>query len=314
MFWIDPQDPMHPKIVGTPAPTLGNTPVSVAYSEALKIGQWSHTLSWIWLLTTFLACALNSGMKAGAACFSVDPQRGLVPLGGLRSVPQIIVDPSNPAKPAPGPLTIAADIAFNPTSTALFFTTGAVNAKAGHIYAYPVIKRLVSMEPVVSSFSNLPFIFSLNFLGHSDERLVSTNPVANAPGAAFLEVHDDLSITYAQTITLPDQQAACWVADVPQLDSVYIIDALQPNFTYISQETGEVKGVVQYDAKPMTGGIDTAVLRDYLYFLTDNLKDPKINVFQLGDGGEPKFVQSFDIFKEVGVIPFWMGLGVWPKD
>ena len=156
MFRIDPKDPMHPKVVGTPAPTLGDTPVSVAYSDAIKTGQWSHPFISMSILTKLSACVLNSGAKAGAACFSVDPQHGLIPLGVLRSVPQIVVDPNNPAKPAPRPLTIAADIASNPSSTALFFTTGAVNAKAGHIYAYPVDKHQVSMEPVISSFSICP--------------------------------------------------------------------------------------------------------------------------------------------------------------
>ena len=134
------------------------------------------------------------------------------------------------------------------------------------------------------------------------------------PGAAFLEVHPDFRVSYAQTISLPDQQTACWAAYAPQLDSVYMSDAAQPNFTYINPETGEVNGVVQFNAKPKIGGEDNAVLGDCLYFLTDDPKDSRINFFRLGDGGAPKFVQSFDIFKEVGMIPFWTGLGVWPKD
>jgi len=39
MFKIDDGDPWHPTLVGSPAATLGDTPVAVAYSSALKTGM-----------------------------------------------------------------------------------------------------------------------------------------------------------------------------------------------------------------------------------------------------------------------------------
>ena len=42
MFVIDPANPEHPSLVGKPAPTLGETPISVAYSPRLKTGQLYH--------------------------------------------------------------------------------------------------------------------------------------------------------------------------------------------------------------------------------------------------------------------------------
>lgn len=36
---INPHDPQHPTLIGNPAPTLGETPVSVTYSRKLKTGQ-----------------------------------------------------------------------------------------------------------------------------------------------------------------------------------------------------------------------------------------------------------------------------------
>lgn len=44
MFKIDDEDPWHPKLVGSPAPTLGDTPVSVAYSRSLKTGMSTQPL------------------------------------------------------------------------------------------------------------------------------------------------------------------------------------------------------------------------------------------------------------------------------
>ena len=166
----------------------------------------------------------------------------------------------------------------------------------------------------MSSFPSLTSVFSLNFLDYSDSHLLVTNPMPNVPGAAFLQVGEDLKITTAKTITLADEQAACWVAYAPQLDSAYVIDAAQPNFTVINPETGDVRGVVQYEAKmPGSGGFDARVQGDYLYFLTDDQSDPKINVFDISDGGWPMQVQSFDVFAEVGAIPDWMGMAVWPS-
>lgn len=43
MFLIDPIDPWHPKLVGTPATTLGEIPVSVAYSPLLKTSKLYRT-------------------------------------------------------------------------------------------------------------------------------------------------------------------------------------------------------------------------------------------------------------------------------
>ena len=42
LFVIDPTNPTHPSLVGTPAPTLGETPISVAYSSRVKTGQLCH--------------------------------------------------------------------------------------------------------------------------------------------------------------------------------------------------------------------------------------------------------------------------------
>lgn len=39
MLRIDPQDPMHPQLVGSPANTLGEVPMSVAYSDDLEMGK-----------------------------------------------------------------------------------------------------------------------------------------------------------------------------------------------------------------------------------------------------------------------------------
>lgn len=39
MFVIDPTNPEHPSLIGKPASTLGETPLSVAYSPLLNTGR-----------------------------------------------------------------------------------------------------------------------------------------------------------------------------------------------------------------------------------------------------------------------------------
>jgi len=39
---------------------------------------------------------------------------------------------------------------------------------------------------------------------------------------------------------------------------------------------------------------------------------PRVDVFQIGGPGLLTEVQSFDIFKEVGKMPYWMGMAIWP--
>ncbi|KAK1021105.1 hypothetical protein LTR33_018568, partial [Friedmanniomyces endolithicus] len=66
LLHIDEQDPCQLTLVGPPADTLGEFPISVTYSEQLKT-----------------ACVLNGGTKAGVSCFNVDPDHGLRAAGPL---------------------------------------------------------------------------------------------------------------------------------------------------------------------------------------------------------------------------------------
>jgi hypothetical protein len=68
MFFIDKDDPYHPRLLNT-APTLGEFPSAVAYSSRLKT-----------------ACVINGGAVGGVSCFSTDHAEGLTPVGGLRPI------------------------------------------------------------------------------------------------------------------------------------------------------------------------------------------------------------------------------------
>lgn len=46
VFTIDPRDPLHPRLIGKPAATLGHIPVSVAYSQRLNTGMLSFEMAY----------------------------------------------------------------------------------------------------------------------------------------------------------------------------------------------------------------------------------------------------------------------------
>jgi hypothetical protein len=152
---------------------------------------------------------------------------------------------------------LISDIVFNPSSTAVSITLRSNGAQPGLIYAWPIVAGQVSGTLVVSSFPDLALIFSLNFLG-ADDRIIVTNPHLNSPGAAYLDVsYPSLEITVEKIITIPDRMALCWVVKTPQYDDVIVIDALQPNITFISPETSGIKQVLHFDALLLSGFLRT---------------------------------------------------------
>lgn len=234
----------------------------------------------------------------------------------MRFIPQ--TQNADPTPPPVGPLVLVMDIVFNPSSTAVSITVRSNGAQPGLIYPWPVVDGQVSTTQVVSSFPDLPLMFSLNFLG-SDERIIATNPHLNSPGAAYLDVsYPSLQITVERIVTIPDQMASCWVVLAPQYDDVIVIDALQPNITVVSPETGAVKQVFHFDAPPL-GAADSKLDRRWLYLLTDSPTDPQVLVFDvspLQDGASPPQVQSYDIFSALGLFAPGaeaMGLAIHPS-
>ena len=80
----------------------------------------------------------------------------------------------------------------------------------------------------------------------------------------------------------------------------------------MNPETGDLKGMVPYSAPGGLGGLDSEVCGDFLYTLTLSATDPRVDVFRIGGPGLLTAVQSFDLFEEVGEIPGWMGMAIWP--
>ncbi|KAL7928247.1 hypothetical protein V8C35DRAFT_333160 [Trichoderma chlorosporum] len=289
MFKIDSSNPQNLVLIGKPASTLGDFPISVTYSENLNI-----------------ACVLNGGTRAGVACFSVDASRGLVALDhSLRSIAQAV----NQTTPPGGPILTASDIMFNPSSTGLFVSTkgappssSGASPTLGSIYAWPVVGNTVSTIATISQPTGVILDFSLTFLGADDSILLT-----DAAGVGYiLSVSSGLQVAVRDKVSLPSNEGlACWGVYVPEIGSAYIITASIPDITVVDPSTGSVTGTITLPASD-AGVFDSAFDRTYLYSLTNVAS---IAVVDLA-ANPPTPIQNLDL-SAIGSRKGWQGMAVY---
>ncbi|KAL7907504.1 hypothetical protein GGI35DRAFT_470703 [Trichoderma velutinum] len=295
MFEIDPSNPQHLTLVGKPAGTLGDFPISVTYSEKLNI-----------VMLTLYSCVLNGGTKAGVACFAVDASRGLVALdSSLRSITQAF----NQTTPPGGPILTASDIMFNPSSTGLFVSTkgappssAGANPTLGFIYAWPVVGKTVSTRATISQPSGVTLDFSLTFLGADDSILLK-----DAAGVGYiLSVSASLQVTVKDKIVLPSNEGlACWGVFVPELNSAYVITASITNITVVDPSTGSVTGIITLPASDV-GVFDSAFDRTFLYSLTNVASIAVVDLV----ANPPQIIQNLDL-SAIGARKGWQGMAIY---
>lgn len=138
--------------------------------------------------------------------------------------------------------------------------------------------------------------------------MLATDPHLNLPGLASLDISPEFRVVEETNITLPAQQAACWIALAPQLDTAFVIDAGSSNISAVDTKTGILKNTFH---STVAGGEDSLVHGDSLYYLTvANFTIPQILVFDIQDVNEGKLppLQSFDLSSVLGANRYWQGL------
>ncbi|KAL2074889.1 hypothetical protein VTL71DRAFT_8669 [Oculimacula yallundae] len=287
LFVIDEDNPWNPKLINT-APSQGDFPVSIAYSRKLKT-----------------ACTLNGGSKAGVACFSVDHSAGLTPIGSLRP---IALGQSTPPLGPPG---TASDIVFNPSSTALFVTIKGQTPSSGSIYAYPVSTsssgNSISTTAVISNPSSLVVDFSISFLG-TDSKAVIADP---SFGAAIVDIRPDFRVTVSNRVVVPNQGATCWGSYSSRFNSIFLMDAVNPDIIILDPVSGAVTGVISQNPAGR-GSFDSALDQNYIYTLKAGQSVSVSDLSGLNHGGQAKEVQSFDL-SSLGPRATWIGMAVYPS-
>jgi hypothetical protein len=186
MFSIDSNDATKLTLIGQPADTLGEFPMSLSLST--KLNQ---------------ACVANSGAKNGIACFYMCQTNGLIPLDtALRPFGL------NQTTPPVGPTNTVSQTFFNADSSALITTVKGNPAanNTGFLSVFPVVGNSVSTQETRSSPAGTAVLFGTALIPGSSNIFVTDASF----GAATLALSSTNIATVQASTKIADQAATCW--------------------------------------------------------------------------------------------------------
>ena len=273
MFSIDKNDPTKLTMVGAPADTLGEFPMSVTLSTTLN-----------------QACVANSGAKAGISCFSMT-SKGLQPLDkALRPFDL------NQTTPPAGPLNTVSQTFFNADSTALMTTVKGdptVN-NTGFLSVFPVTNGKVGAQETRSSPNGTAVLFGTALIPGSPNSLFVTDA---SFGSATLSLSKANIASVSALTKIADQKATCWAAISDVTNSAFVTDVAVNHLVEVDPATGGIiKSLDSTNGNP--GMIDLVSKGNFIYALSPGNATTKsaVTVFDVsgGRGGEfPHFISPF---------------------
>ncbi|KAJ3201991.1 hypothetical protein HK099_002027, partial [Clydaea vesicula] len=235
MFNINPNDPTSLTLAGKPQNTLGEFPVSVAFSEKLQT-----------------ACVVNGGKLNGISCFKANKDTGLTPLDNQQRPLEI----NTLSTPPVGPLGTVSHILFSPDSSNLFVTVKGnpedSTAPLGFLGSFPVVDGKVSSDPIRKSTPNGSVVlFGSAFSG--DNTFIATDA---GFGAITLDIDPATGSANASSTTKVDGQVAtCWAAFNKNTQTTFITDIGQPSINEVNAQ-GDIINTLNLEG--VTGMIDIA--------------------------------------------------------
>ncbi|KAI9144598.1 hypothetical protein BKA69DRAFT_1122426 [Paraphysoderma sedebokerense] len=286
MFNIDPNDPTKLTLVGNPVSTMGEFPVSVAYSDGLKI-----------------ACVLNGGAADGVACYSVDAQKGLQSID--REARKLNIGQSTPPK---GPTGTASHIFFNPEASRVFVTIKGdpMSGKEGFLGSFEVDRatKTVKTDLVRSSPNGTAVLFGSLFV--DDSTLVATDA---AFGAATLQVSNNGQAAVKSLTRVDGQKATCWVAVSRERKTAFVTDIGKNRILEVDpfSADGAIVQTLDLNQGGIGGLIDISVGGDFLYSFAP--KETSIVVADIS-GGRGKAVEKQPLALQNGELKLSMGMAV----
>jgi hypothetical protein len=267
MFAIDSTDPTKLTMVGQPASTLGEFPMSVALSATLS-----------------QACVANSGAKAGIACFSMCSQKGLMPLDTeLRSFD------INQTTPPLGPTNTVSQTFFNNDSTALLTTVKgnpAVN-NTGFLSVFPVVNNAVSTQDVRSSPAGTAVLFGTALIPDSSNIFVTDASF----GSATLSLSSSNIASVSASTPITDQKATCWATFSDATGSAFVTDVGVNHLVEVDVTNGKlIKELNLTNGNP--GMIDLVSAGNFVYALSPGNATTKaaVTVFDVSGGQGSKLI------------------------
>lgn len=278
LFTISSADPTVLTLVGKPASTLGEFPVSVALSIKKK-----------------LACVANGGAKAGLACFRIS-KTGLTPLSD-KLLTTFNIGQSTPAT---GPLNSVSHTLFNADASALITTVKGDPSvkKPGFVSVLPIQYARPVTPDVRSSPNGTAVLFGSVIIPSSLSSLRSST-VLFATDAAFGTTTLSLSLSFEFSsftkTTIPGQVATCWSTFSAFTRTAFVTDVAKNRLVEIDPGTGNILQTTTL-ANNNPGMIDLASAGRFIYALSP--ASPGIQgavaVVEVGNGAARQ-VQNFGL-------------------
>lgn len=267
MFNIDPTDPTKLTLVGQPANTLGEFPMSVSLSTTLK-----------------QACVANSGAKAGIACFSMCSTTGLTALDTSLRAFNI-----NQTTPPVGPTNTVSQTFFNADSTALITTVKGDPTvhNTGFLSIFPVVNNAVSTQDVRSSPAGTAVLFGSALIPNSSNIFVTDASF----GSATLSIAANNTADVSASTKIADQAATCWAAISDVTNSAFVTDVGVNHLVEVDTTTGRlIRELNSTNGNP--GMIDLVSAGNFIYALSPGNATTKaaVTVFDVSGGQGSKLI------------------------
>ncbi|KAK7059161.1 hypothetical protein VNI00_001788 [Paramarasmius palmivorus] len=272
LFSIDPASPSTLKPVGTPIPSGGEFPASVAFNKAGDV-----------------LCVLNGGAKNGVGCFKVDGANGLsVVENGIRSLNLNQTTPGNGTSGG-----TVSQILFSEDDKQVIAAVKGTPDFAGFLALWDIdcegklSEEFQSIE--TSEDGTRPFSVSL---------IPEKNAVLSADPTIGYQVFD-LGSKQATPFNVTGQAAICWSSYSSTTGNFYLTDAGMSIVNEVSVDDS-LQGtlVKQYQLPANSSTLDNAVAsingNDYLYVLS--AAATAVDVLSLGsEAAQASTVQRLDI-------------------
>jgi hypothetical protein len=273
MFMIDQNDPTKLTMVGQPANTAGEFPVTMAVSMKNK-----------------MVCVGNTGAKDGVACAPFDAQNGIGKMDALR--------PFNLGQKTPptGPTNNVADSFFNEAENMLFTTVKGdpTSGKTGQLAAFAMQNGQVSQQNTGNSPQGSMVLFGTNQIPGTNNLLATDAGF----GAAIISTDAQGKGTIQAKQNVTDQKATCWVTISQKTGTAFLTDVGKNHLLEMDTTApGAIKEMNLTTNNP--GMIDIESGGNFLYALSPGNSSAGIGsavaVFDVSGGkGTAKQVQNFN--------------------
>jgi len=275
MFKIDFENPAKLTMVGSPVPSGGEFPNSIAINEQGT-----------------MACVLNAGRVNGVNCYKPHLERGLIAIPNtLRSLGLILMTP-------PVISGSPSQVAFSKDGrTLIAVVKGFPNITSGFLAAWAIASDgSLSAEPIKSTapLGSLAAPFSTTLIPGTNAIFVADTNV----GFDIFDFGSEHSLSAnSSAFRIPGEQATCWSSFSSKSGNFYITDPGTSLVTEVNVDKN-LRGTVvrQYQLAASSATVDNAIASvgrsNFLYILAAQALT--VDVLNVNTAGNAMTVQNFN--------------------